>query len=230
MRNTPARARASRRLFPPAITALAVALSALLPGCAQFHATVQDLVHGWDTCQPVSPACFEDQSEFYAVPTIAALQTWNGREVAELLAAWGRPARVEPLGGGNYRYVWSETKTIGGEVSYQHDMWSNKPDWDLVRSPDQTFECLTYMQVDQSRRVTPQWVNRLGMCSQYFPPRVPAAPLSGGIRTCGVGPGSPECRSGGGPGSAGGSSPAPPAEEPSVPLEPPRQIREQQGY
>ncbi|MDR1035175.1 MAG: hypothetical protein LBT40_00945 [Deltaproteobacteria bacterium] len=176
MRNTPARGGANRRPFTLASAALAMALSALLPACAQLHDTMQDLVHGWETCQPVTPSCFEDQSEFYSMPTIAVLQTWQGHEVAELLAAWGQPTRVEPMGGGNYRYVWSESKTIAGEISYQHDQWSHTSDWDLVRNPDQTFECETYMQVDSAQRVTPLWVNRLGMCSQYFAPRTPAPP------------------------------------------------------
>jgi hypothetical protein len=200
-----------------------LALSILAPACAQLHDRVQDLVHGWDTCEPASPKCFEDPQMFYSQPIIAAQETWRGRDLTELLAAWGQPYTVESQGDGTYRYVWREVKTVQGEMSYQHDQWSRSEDWDLVRNPDQTFECLTYMQVDAERKVTPLWVNRLGMCSQYFDPRVPAAPVAGS---------GPAVRLA--PARAAAAAPVAAAateeEESPIPLGPPEQIRRLEGY
>jgi hypothetical protein len=197
------RAPASASLAAVALAALALAL---LPSCGRIHDRVQDVVHGWSTCEPVSEACFSDPSEFYAMPIIASQNTWRGREADELVASWGRPDSIESLGGDSYRYVWVETKTLPGEVSYQHDQWTN--DWGLVRNPDQTFQCRTFMGVDASGRVTPLWVDRLGACDQYFSPRPPAPPAPGTALS-------------GGSAAGGVLSP--------VPLDPPRQIRERDG-
>jgi hypothetical protein len=206
------------------LQALALLAAALLPAaCGDLHDRVQDIVHGWSACQPVSERCFSDPKEFYSMPTIAALETWRGRDMSELIASWGRPDSVESLDGGRYRYVWVERKTIPGEVSYQHDQWKN--DWDLVRSPDQNFECRTFMETDGSGKITPMWVDRLGACAQYFSPRLPAPP----VRASGAPAAAPSP-----PREAPAAAPSPPggpsaAEEPPVPLEPPRQIREQEG-
>ncbi|MDR2611775.1 MAG: hypothetical protein LBG06_02685 [Deltaproteobacteria bacterium] len=210
------------RALPAALAALS-AVTLLSSACGRLHDRVEDLVRGWNSCQPVDERCLANPGDFYAIPQMAALETWRGRGLAELLAAWGQPETVEAVGGGLYRYVWREAKTIPGGVSYQHDQWSGE--WDLVRTPDQVYECRTYMGVDEARVVTPMWVDRLGVCTEYFGPRVPAPPAAAPAPT----PASPAGR------RAGGASPAaaPAAEDPSdwppLSLEPPRQIREREG-
>jgi hypothetical protein len=76
---------------------------------------------------------------------------------------------VEELSQDSARYVWVQEFTSHGELRYEHDNWKNE--WDLVRQPDQTFVCETYMIVDGNGIVTPGWVNRLGACNEYFSPR-----------------------------------------------------------
>jgi hypothetical protein len=195
------------------------ALSALtlLPSCARLHSQVQDALHGWNSCQPVNESCFPDPKDFYALPQIAAIASWRGRPISELLAAWGQPETVIALGAERYRYVWLEKKTLPGEVAYQHDQWTNQ--WGLVRSPDQDFECKTYMEVEPGGTVTPMWVDRLGVCTQYFSARVPA-PVT-------ARPVTPAARPATGAATAPAATPAAEEESP-IPLGPPPQIREQE--
>jgi hypothetical protein len=195
----------------------ALAALALLSACGGLHDRVQDLVHGWKTCEPVDERCFADPAEFYSTPLIAALETWRGRLVSEIELSWGRPDYAEPLGDGSYRYVWLASKTVPGEVAYQHDQWRATRDWDLVRNPDQTFECRTYMRVGPDGVLTPLWVDRLGVCAEHFEPRPPASPL----------PGAPVAP--GGRAAPGRATALPEVEESPIPLDPPAQIREREG-
>jgi hypothetical protein len=141
-----------------------------LGGCYSIKNRVEDIVHGWDSCSPVSESCLSSPGEFYAIPMIRAINTWRGKTVDELTASWGPPDKIEKLSdSGNLRYVWTADHVVPGEVRYDHDHWKNE--WTLVRKPDQTFRCRTFMIVDPNGVVTPAWVDRLGACNEYFSPR-----------------------------------------------------------
>ncbi|MDR1164697.1 MAG: hypothetical protein LBO66_02280 [Deltaproteobacteria bacterium] len=144
-------------------------------GCGNAFNKFQDAVRGFDSCYPVTEYCYGDPALFYAKPQMRALESWRGQKIETLLASWGNPARVEPIPGeqGALRYAWSEKKTVPGELDYQNS--GRSKDWALVRNPDMTFECQTFMKVAADGTVTPEWVDRLGVCLRYFDPR-PAAP------------------------------------------------------
>jgi hypothetical protein len=167
----------------------------------------------------VGEHCFQDPAEFHAIPQMAAIGSWRGRNVAELVASWGEPQAIESTGGKTYRYVWVASRTVPGEVSYQNDQWTTE--WDLVRSPDQNYQCKTYMRIEADQTVTPLWVDRLGVCTDYFKPRPYAPP-----RAVVVPVDTPPARR-----AAPGAAPVavPVEQESPVPLEPPRQIREQEN-
>ncbi|MDR2459857.1 MAG: hypothetical protein LBE38_03605 [Deltaproteobacteria bacterium] len=157
----------------PSLLAL-MALPMILNGCVT---TAADGVSLSGKCTPVSEDCLGIPEKFYSQPQIRALESWKGRNVTELLAEWGFPDRVdnETDGKPGKRFIWIDTYTV--DADYGPPFGYRFYGWPIWYGPydSHRYRCRTYMIVAPDGTVTPAWVDKFGICTQFFNPK-PSAP------------------------------------------------------